>query len=57
MPTKQKISKMTVCLDKSAGGHDVAEIDFDMADFNFGEYKVVRLFLKKCSASPLNFDE
>jgi hypothetical protein len=48
---------MTVCLDKSAGGHEIAEIDFNMADFKFGEYKMVRLLLKKCAGSPIDFDE
>jgi hypothetical protein len=56
MPAKEKISKMTVCLDKSMGGTEIAEIDFNMADFKFGEYKVVRLLLKKCSSCPIDFD-
>lgn len=56
MPAKEKISKMTVCLDKSMGGQDIAEIEFNMADFKFGEYKIVRLLLKKCQSSPIDFD-
>lgn len=27
-----------------------------MADFKFGEYKIVRLLLKKCQSSPIDFD-
>jgi hypothetical protein len=39
------------------GGHDIGEIDFNMADFKFAEYKVVRLNLVKCdSNNHLNFD-
>jgi len=47
MPCKEKVSKLTVCLDKTMGGTDIGEIDFNMADFNFGEYKLVRLYLNK----------
>lgn len=57
MPMKEKISKMTVTLDKSQGGTDVAEIDFNMADFKFGDYKLVRLPLKKSQGSIIDFDE
>lgn len=40
------------------GGTDIAEIEFNMADFKFGEYKMVRLFLKKCSANTtIDFDK
>lgn len=56
MPAKEKISKMTVCLDKSMGGHDIAEIEFNMADFKFGEYKIVRLNLKKSNSCPIEID-
>ena len=56
MPVKEKISKMTVCLDKSQGGLTLGEVDFNMADFKFGEYKLVRLFLKRCIGSPIDFD-
>ena len=54
MPAKEKISKMTVCLDKSMGGHDIADIEFNMADFKFGEYNIVRLHLSKCSSCPID---
>ena len=53
MPAKEKISKMTICLDKSMGGTDVAEINFNMADFKMNEYKILRLYLHK---SPANTD-
>lgn len=35
-PLKPKLSKMTVCLDKSKGGHSICEAEFNMADFDFG---------------------
>ena len=47
-PLKEKISKMTVVLDKSMGETPIAEVEFNMADFNYGEYKPVKLYLKKC---------
>lgn len=60
MPSKEKISKMTICLDKSMGGTDIAEINFNMADFKFNEYKILRLYLHKSDANTtidINEDE
>ena len=34
---------MTVQLDKTLGGTPLAEADFDMSDFFYGEYKAVSL--------------
>jgi len=48
MPAKEKVSKLTVTLDKSMGGTEIGEIEFNMADFSFGEYKITRLNLIKC---------
>ena len=47
LPCKEKVGKMTVCLDKSMGGTELAEIEFNMADFKFNEYKILRLYLNK----------
>ena len=47
MPCKEKGSKMTVQLDKSKGGTLIGEVEFDMADFNYGDYKYRTLNLKK----------
>lgn len=44
---------MTVCLDKSMGGTELCDISFNMADFKYGEYKILRLFLKKCPENNL----
>ena len=53
MPSKEKISKMTICLDKSMGGTEIAEINFNMADFKMNEYKILRLYLRKSSSNTL----
>jgi len=42
---------MTVQLDKSLGGGALAESEFDMADFFYGEYKPVRVMLKQSEAN------
>jgi hypothetical protein len=47
-PSAEKIGNMTVFLDKSMGGTELCDISFNMADFKFGEYKRLRLFMKKC---------
>jgi len=51
LPLKEKIGKMTVCLDKNYGGTELAEINFNMADFKFGEFKMLRLYMQKCKAN------
>lgn len=51
MPAKEKVSKMSVCLDKTMGGTELGEVEFNMADFKFGEYKIVRLYLRKSAAN------
>ena len=58
MPSKEKISKMTICLDKYMGGTEIAEINFNMADFKMGEYKILRLYLhKSTSNTTIEIDE
>lgn len=44
---------MTVALDKSQGGTELCDISFNMADFKFNEYKILRLYLNQC---PQNTD-
>jgi hypothetical protein len=44
--SKEKIGKMTVLLDKSMGGAEIAQVDFNMADFEIDEHKPQRLFLR-----------
>ena len=51
MPSKEKVSKMSVCLERSLGGTEIAEINFNMADFKFGEYKIVRLYLHQSASN------
>ena len=57
MPAKEKISKLSVTLDKSMNEQEIGEIEFNMADFTFGEYKITRLYLIKCQSNTiLEFD-
>ena len=51
LPSRDKMSKISVQLDKTQGGIEIAEIDFNMADFTFGEYKNIRLQLNKCEGN------
>ena len=44
---------MSIQLDRSQGGLDIAEIEFNMADFNFGEYKNIRLLMKKTQINDI----
>lgn len=46
---------MTVSLDKTLGGNPLAEADFDMSDFFYGEYKPVTLHLKQCEGNHLHY--
>lgn len=56
-PSKEKVSKMSVCLDKTMGGTEIGEAEFNMADFDFNKYKIVRLFLRKSPANTtIDFD-
>lgn len=57
MPVKEKLSKMTVCLDKSLGGKQLGECEFNMADFEYGKYKSLRLQLTQSEGNDTyNFD-
>lgn len=49
---------MTVQLDKSKGGTQIGEVEFDMTDFTYGEYKYRTLNLKICKENNgvLDFD-
>jgi hypothetical protein len=47
MPLKEKMSKMTVQLDKARGGTEIAEVTFNMTDFSYGEYKYATYSLKR----------
>lgn len=44
---------MTVQLDKSKGGTMIAEVEFNMADFIYGEYKYRTLNLVKCEENTV----
>lgn len=53
MPCKEKTSKMTVQLDKSKGGTHLGEVEFNMGDFLYGEYKYRTLYLKKSESNDV----
>lgn len=44
---------MTVCLDKSMGGTELCEVNFNMADFKFDEYKIIRLNMNPCPSNDI----
>jgi hypothetical protein len=48
MPSNEKTSKLTVALNKEKGYLELAEVDFDMADYKYGKYNGMRLFFEKC---------
>ena len=49
---------MTVQLDKSRGGTPIGEIEFDLTDFDYGQYKYRSLTLIRCKENDvLDFDE
>jgi hypothetical protein len=52
-PVGAKMSKMTVQLDKSRGGTHIGEVEFDMTDFTYGEYKYRTLKVKKSEANDI----
>ena len=51
IPNKEKMSKMSICLDRNSGGTEIAETDFNMANFKFGEYTITRLHLKQSAGN------
>lgn len=52
-PSAEKIGKMTVCLDKSMGGTELCDVSFNMADFKFDEYKIIRLNMNPCANNDI----
>ena len=51
MPTKEKISKLTVCLDKSLGGHELGTAEVDMGNYAYGQYNMIKLNLIQCPSN------
>ena len=51
------MSMMTVQLDKTQGSTKIGEVEFDMTDFLYGQYKYKTLNLVKCQSNDkLDFD-
>ena len=56
LPTKEKSSKMTVELykaSKEGGGTQLGEVEFNMADYNYGEYKYRTMHLAHCDENTV----
>lgn len=51
MPTQEKISKLTVCLDKSLGGTELAWAEVDMSKYSYGQYNMMKLQLDQSTAN------
>lgn len=60
MPVKDKQSKMTISLGKSLGSKLLGEVEFNMVDFEYGQYKNLKLYFKKDESNedyPFNEEE
>ena len=53
LPVKGKTGRVLVQLDQSLGGSYLAEADLDLSNFYYGEFKKLRLHLRKCPGSSL----
>lgn len=47
MPIKEKNSRLAIALNRNYGYMELAEVQFDMADFKYGRYNGQRLFLQQ----------
>ena len=45
MPVTEKMSKLTVALNKKYDYAQIAEVEFNMADYKYGKYNGQRLYL------------
>ena len=43
MPNKEKMSELTICLDKSMGGTELFKAELDMTKYNYGKFNVMKL--------------
>lgn len=56
MPIKEKNSRLAIALNRNYGYMELAEVQFDMADFKYGRYNGQRLFLQQVEGnSQYNF--
>ena len=47
MPTKEKVSRLAVALNRNYGYKEIAEVNFDLSDFKYNRYNGMRLFLSQ----------
>lgn len=48
MPNKEKISELTICLDKSSGNKEIVKAELDMTKYNYGKFNNMQLKLVDC---------
>ena len=51
MPLKEKNSRLAIALNRNYGYQELAEVQFDMADFKYGRYNGQRLFLQQVESN------
>jgi hypothetical protein len=51
MPIKEKNSRLAIALNRNYGYMELAEVQFDMADFKYGRYNGQRLFLQQVESN------
>lgn len=51
MPIKEKSSRLAICLNRNYNYLELADVQFDMADFKYGRYNGQRLFLQQLESN------
>ena len=51
MPNKEKLSELTICLDKSQGGTELFKAQLDMTNYLYGKFKIMKLDLTQCDGN------
>jgi hypothetical protein len=51
MPNKEKLSELTICLDKSQGGTELFKAELDMTNYRYGKFNIMKLDLVQCEGN------
>ena len=51
MPNKEKLSELTICLDKTQGGTELFKAELDMTKYGYGKFNIMQLQLQKCESN------
>ena len=51
MPREQKMSRLAVTMNRDYNYMELAEVSFDMANFKYGKYDGMRLFLNQVASN------